>query len=246
MPLEATGLAFIPACAADHFPLLGGIGAGAALIRVDGAPEPLDREAPRAARFARRRRMPSSAFDGDTLFTHDRRRARPSPKPRLDVWRIAVPPARGAETAHALAGTVWYADWAGGLFWVGTSQQRRSLVGEAASHRGAGGWACDAVARGPASAGTPAGLPAGNGGARGPDAGGQGRLRSAGIVQSRPHGRGPLMRTGFTPRATTGTGIGRGRAESSRLRPLRHLHGDLSDLCAVAVTSAIRRAGGSS
>ena len=53
-PLEATGLAFIPACAAELFPLLGGIGAGAALIRVDGAPEPLDEKRHALARDARR------------------------------------------------------------------------------------------------------------------------------------------------------------------------------------------------
>lgn len=120
MPLEATGLAFIPACAAELFPLLGGIGAGAALIRVDGAPEPLDEK-----RHALRAMLDDEdvvdAFDGDTLFTQIGAGAAFSGSD-VDVWRIAVPPASGAETAHALAGTVWYADWAGGLIWVGTSQ----------------------------------------------------------------------------------------------------------------------------
>ena len=40
------------------------------------------------------------------------------------------------------------------------------------------------------------------------------------------------MRTNFSPAQLDRSASRRGREESARLRPLRHLHGDVSDLCA--------------
>jgi glycolate oxidase FAD binding subunit len=59
--------------------------------------------------------------DGDALFA-DIGAGTAFANDSIDVWRIAVPPSEAAATAHALAGTRWYADWAGGLIWAGTSK----------------------------------------------------------------------------------------------------------------------------
>ena len=118
-PLEASGLAYIPACIAEGFTMLDGIGAGAALIRVDGAPDPLAEKRLSLQRLIDGR--DTQAFeDGDALFTRVAAGAAFVAQ-ETDVWRIAVPPSDGAGLAQALAGTRWYADWAGGLFWVGMS-----------------------------------------------------------------------------------------------------------------------------
>lgn len=119
-PLEATGLAFISAFAAEGFGQIGGIGAGAALIRVDGTAEALSEK--RAALL-----LLCDGYDVRPLDEGDAAFARIGSggayvDHAVDVWRLAVPPANAAETAHALAGTMWLADWAGGLFWVGTSE----------------------------------------------------------------------------------------------------------------------------
>ncbi len=118
-PLEATGLAFISASAARPFGLISGIGAGAALMRVDGMAEALSEKRAALRKLCDGHDM-QDLEDGDAAFArigsggayvgHD-----------ADIWRIAVPPAASDDTAQALAGTMWLADWAGGLFWVGTS-----------------------------------------------------------------------------------------------------------------------------
>jgi len=118
--LEPTGLAYIPACASDGFADLGDIGAGAALIRIEGA-----REALREKRAALRSMLHGEDLidgeDGDVLFAQVGAGAAFAGRP-ADIWRIAVPPSESVATAQALAGTQWYADWAGGLFWVELSE----------------------------------------------------------------------------------------------------------------------------
>ncbi len=125
-PLEATGLAYIPDCAATVFTELGAIGDGAALIRIEGAPMPL-KEKIAMLRTLSGKSEALEIENGDAMFrkigsgavftAHD-----------FDVWRIAVPPSHAANVAHALAGTLWLADWAGGLFWIGISQTDETLA----------------------------------------------------------------------------------------------------------------------
>jgi glycolate oxidase FAD binding subunit len=118
-PLEATGLAFVPAASASAFEMLGGIGAGAALIRVDGTAEVLaEKRAALRAMFDGR--DAAGIADGDAVFARLGAGAAFVDR-AMDVWRIAVPPSEAAVAAQALAGTQWFADWAGGLFWVGMS-----------------------------------------------------------------------------------------------------------------------------
>lgn len=118
-PLEATGLAFVPACAAASFPMLEGVGAGAALMRLDGAPDVLT-EKQAALDALIDGHDAAEIADGDALFAYIGSGGA-FVGSEIDVWRVAVPPAQSVEAAQALAGTRWLADWAGGLIWVGTS-----------------------------------------------------------------------------------------------------------------------------
>lgn len=126
-PLEATGLAYVPACIADAYPPLGGIGRGAALIRVDGASEPLAEKRLELRAIADGHEA-RDVDEGDALFTAIASGAAFAGD-GIDVWRITVPPSESAGLAHALAGTRWVADWAGGLFWVGMSGTDESSAG---------------------------------------------------------------------------------------------------------------------
>ncbi len=112
-PLEATGLAYVPANAA--FPRLGSIGNGATLIRLEGAAESL-REKVEAAQALSDNR--ARQIEGDTLFARIGNGAA-FVGHGLDVWRVFVPPAEAAKVAVAINPPFWFADWAGGLLWVG-------------------------------------------------------------------------------------------------------------------------------
>jgi glycolate oxidase FAD binding subunit len=112
-PLDATGLAYVPACAA--FAELSDSGTGAALFRVEGAAEPLQEK------IAALRTLlgdVQEVADGDAIFRKLGGGA-PFVGYPLDVWRVVLPPASAARCAQALASPLWYADWAGGLIWAG-------------------------------------------------------------------------------------------------------------------------------
>lgn len=119
MPLGPTGLVYVPACVSDACPGLGDIGSGVVLVRIDGTREALaDKRAMlRAVLYGEE---PIEGDEGDALFAKIGAGSA-FVASDADVWRIAVPPSESVTTAHALAGTQWFADWAGGLFWVGLS-----------------------------------------------------------------------------------------------------------------------------
>ena len=105
-PLEATGLAYVAA-------------ESVAVIRIDGAREPLAEK----LAVARDLLAGHDVFEidgGDVLF-----RELGSGAPFLDtafgVWRIAVPQASAAQVAAQIAAPLWYADWAGGMLWIGAN-----------------------------------------------------------------------------------------------------------------------------
>lgn len=119
-PLEPSGLAYIPACASDHFSALGDIGSGAALIRIDGAHGVLT-EKRAVLRALLEGEDAIEGEQGDALFAAIGAGSAFAAS-ATDVWRLSVPVSEAAITAQALAGTQWLADWAGGLFWVGISE----------------------------------------------------------------------------------------------------------------------------
>lgn len=125
-PLEATGLAYIPDCMSAKFTELGAIGAGCALVRIEGAPAPLKDKLVLLHTLTGHPEAP--AFEGGDGVFRKIGSGAPFAGNDLDVWRIAVPPSHAADVARALAGTYWLSDWAGGLFWIGISNTDETLA----------------------------------------------------------------------------------------------------------------------
>lgn len=116
-PLEATGLAYVPAEAV-------------AVVRVDGAREPLAEK----LALARDLLAGHEIFEidgGDALF-RELGSGAPFLGSAFDVWRIAVPPASAAQVAAQIASPLWYADWAGAMLWIGTNATDLHEIAETA------------------------------------------------------------------------------------------------------------------
>lgn len=111
-PLESSGLSFLP----DKLSPITDSAIGTALIRLDGAEEPL------AEKLALARSLlpgiETDTYSGDEPFApvSDGSLFR---KLSLDVWRVYVPPAQALPFLSEAAPSGWIADWAGGLLWVG-------------------------------------------------------------------------------------------------------------------------------
>jgi glycolate oxidase FAD binding subunit len=111
-PLEATAHAYIPA----SIPLtqLGYIGEGAALIRLEGAHEPLkEKIAALLAIVPPAQQIEASSIFGlissGTIFAGQ----------HCDLWRVAVPPSEAAGIVRQMGSSIFAADWAGGSLWIG-------------------------------------------------------------------------------------------------------------------------------
>jgi glycolate oxidase FAD binding subunit len=108
-PLEATALSYLPARSTPAG--LGEIGRGAALIRLEGAPEPLREkiEGAKALLGDKTESIDGAMEDVAAIFAAQ----------DLDVWRVYVPPADAAAVIAKIQPPLWCADWAGGLLWAG-------------------------------------------------------------------------------------------------------------------------------
>lgn len=118
-PLAPTGLAYIPACVADVFPEAGNVGAGAAVLRIDGERAAIEEKT--AALRALAPLLEPVGIEGNALFRNIGDGTVFVEKP-LDVWRVMVPPANAAQYTRATGAPFWLADWAGALLWIGSSQ----------------------------------------------------------------------------------------------------------------------------
>jgi glycolate oxidase FAD binding subunit len=114
-PLEATGLAYVAPLALPE--LLGDVGEGAALFRVEGAPEPL-KEKVQMLRSALGARDVKDVALGDAAFAR-LGAATPFAATVHDVWRLGVPPSEAARAAESIGAELWYGDLAGGVLWFG-------------------------------------------------------------------------------------------------------------------------------
>ena len=125
-PLEASGLLYLPKAILEHFDLGGSTDAGIVLLRVEGSAAALTDKRRRLSGLLEGLRV-EDLEQGDQVFAAAANGSVFAPIP-LDVWRMAVPPAAAPEVAAALVGTLWYADWAGGLFWIATSDDALSAA----------------------------------------------------------------------------------------------------------------------
>jgi glycolate dehydrogenase FAD-binding subunit len=114
LPLDPTGLAYIPTPDANY--------AGMAVIRVEGAEEPVnDKLSELHRRFAG---LEGRIVDGDAACSifRDLSDGEPFLDIEADIWRLCVPPASAFDELQACGvdeAAFWYADWAGGLLWLG-------------------------------------------------------------------------------------------------------------------------------
>ena len=111
-PLEVTALAYIPA----SMPLtqLGYVGEGAALIRLEGAHEPLrEKIAALLAIAPSAQQIEASnifgAISDGAIFAGQ----------SCDLWRVSVPPSEAAGIVRQTGSSIFAADWAGGALWIG-------------------------------------------------------------------------------------------------------------------------------
>ena len=114
-PLEATGLAYVAPLAIPE--LLGDIGKGAALFRVEGEAEPL-KEKVQMLRSALGARDVKDVALGDSAFARLSAAALFATTAH-DVWRVGVPPSEAARAAESIGTELWYGDLAGGVLWFG-------------------------------------------------------------------------------------------------------------------------------
>jgi glycolate oxidase FAD binding subunit len=132
-PFEPTGLAYIPDCAANPF-ALGDCGQGAALMRVEGAAEPL-KEKIAALRTLLKDRALDRVDNGEAIFAqigagtafldYDG-----------DIWRLSVPQASAAACLERASAPLWFADWAGGLLWLGLPASSATALCEIGARAG--------------------------------------------------------------------------------------------------------------
>ncbi len=123
-PLEATGLAYIAPLAIAE--LLGEVGKGAALFRVEGEPEPL-KEKVQMLRSALGARDVKDVALGDAAFARLSAGA-PFAATGHDVWKIGVPPSEAPRTAEAIGTELWYGDLAGGVLWFGLEPDNAASI----------------------------------------------------------------------------------------------------------------------
>lgn len=123
-PLEATGLAYVAPLALPE--ILGDVGQGAALFRVEGAPEPL-KEKTQMLRAALGARDVSEVALGNTAFARLGAGA-PFSATAHDVWRVGVAPAEAARVAESIGAELWYGDIAGAVLWIGFEPDNAALI----------------------------------------------------------------------------------------------------------------------
>jgi len=112
-PLEATALSYVPASA----PLraLGYVGQGAALIRLEGSEPVLKEKRALLHDLASQAQEMNAAEVFSAIANGEAFVAQP-----LDVWRAYVAPSEAPKIINATAPSLWLADNAGSVLWIGS------------------------------------------------------------------------------------------------------------------------------
>ena len=135
-PVDPTGLAYFP----KVFAARANFGEGAALMRIEGT----------LAAVAEKLELMKTRFAGHDLVTLDDDMTRAVFREidtgavfanrDSDLWRICVPASHASEAVTSSGASEWYADWGGGLLWLGlpaseqTAARLRALTARFAGH----------------------------------------------------------------------------------------------------------------
>jgi len=124
LAVDPTGLAYFPKAFAEP----AGLGAGAALIRVEGT----------SAAVAEKLEVLRARFAGHDVVTLDDDMTRAVFREidtgavfvnrETDLWRLCVAPSEAHEAMKSSGTSEWYADWAGGLLWLGLSANEETAA----------------------------------------------------------------------------------------------------------------------
>jgi glycolate oxidase FAD binding subunit len=132
-PLESTGLSYLPGSVSG----LATAGSGVALIRLEGARRPLEEKLALARSLLAGLDVDATG-DGDavllavgngSLFEGS----------SLAIWRVYIPPAQALTFVCAVEPSLWLADWAGGLLWIGLDGHDKGAWGRLKTALGAAG-----------------------------------------------------------------------------------------------------------
>ena len=115
--LEPAGLAYLPAA------MMSDVGQGAALIKLEGAPQPLEEKIALA----------------HGLLGNAMRRVDEDPFPAIgcgekfadlpgDVWRVMIAPSDAPHVAKTLNAKHWLGDWAGGVIWLAAAPTEAARI----------------------------------------------------------------------------------------------------------------------
>ncbi|HEX3943094.1 MAG TPA: FAD-binding protein [Rhizomicrobium sp.] len=112
--LGPTCLAYMPAVVARELP---GLAENAILIRIEGSPTHL-KEQGTLLRALMDGRSIGENEDGVAIIAA-LGNGMPFHCNSLGVWRLTIAPSRAADLIDELEPPIWFADWAGGLLWIG-------------------------------------------------------------------------------------------------------------------------------
>jgi len=144
MPVDPTGLAYLPQSMLARSAAAQTLGlakdSGAAFIRVEGEREAVDDKLTRlAAHFPALQSMTAGDDETAAVFAEIGNGA-PFAGLESDVWRLCVPPTHAPSALADAGARYWYADWAGGVLWLGLPANRdvemrlRSITAKVTGH----------------------------------------------------------------------------------------------------------------
>lgn len=118
LPIDATGLSYFPAMAFGETQGALAGGSGAALIRIEGTRPALD-EKLSVLRHAFAGVERAVLDDGTAALFKGVSNGAVFAQRETDIWRLCVPQSAAHEALSTSGASFWYADWAGGVLWLG-------------------------------------------------------------------------------------------------------------------------------
>ena len=141
IPVEPTGLAYLPGEALRSFDSADSTSPGQALIRIEGSAAATEEKLEVLKQEFRHLDL-AILHDVETRILFRRIGEGVVFGAQADLWRLCVPAAAAADALAMVGASLWLADWAGGLIWlqmpatVESAAKLRRITAEAGGHAG--------------------------------------------------------------------------------------------------------------